>query len=114
MIPTQVIITFLLTTLLFLWREIIKTCWKEQNKRTIAKSELENIKAMKEEIKPRNKQETRLFTDLKGAFTDKGIKFTLEKAEGTFQEARGIFYKYLPAIIRNLKLYISKLLMMKA
>jgi len=71
MIPTQVIITFLLTTLLFLWTEIIKTCWKEQNKRqkrTIAKSELENLKAMKEEIKPRNKQETRLFTDFKGAF----------------------------------------------
>jgi len=50
MILTQIIITFLPTTLLFLWGQTTRTHWKEQNK----KQEIPTAKKLKTEEKTGN------------------------------------------------------------
>jgi len=77
MIPTQIIITFLLTTLLFLWGQTIRAHQKSQDKR--------QKRTTTKELKPKDKQEARTMIGLEGVFTERKPRPTPEKVDATLQ-----------------------------
>jgi len=57
MIPIQVIITFLSTIFMLLWRQTIRSCWKalnEDQREAIVENAQGIFKVMKKELKSKN------------------------------------------------------------
>ena len=106
MIPTQIIITFLLTTLLFFWEHTIRVYQKSQDKR--------QKRPATKRLKLKNKQEVRTIIGLKEVFIERKPKPTPKKINIIFQVIRERSYEllekntHLSAMIKDLKLYINK------